>query len=58
MNPFGGLYQQHERAPDPGMHRVRDMETIVIGFHLWYGGNLCRISVSSKVGTVEVEDFK
>ena len=59
MNPFDRLCQQKERDLDPGLCPVCELGTNDVGFHFPDNGvDLHRISVRSKVGTVEVEDLK
>ena len=58
MNPLDRLCQQKERDLDPGLCPVCEL-TNDIGFHFPNNGvDLHRISVRSKVGTVEVEDLE
>ena len=59
MNPLDGLCQQKERDLDPGLGPVYKLGTNDVGFHFPDNGvDLHRISVCSKVGTVEVEDLE
>ena len=59
MNRLDGLCQQEERDLDPGLCPVCELGTNDVGFHfLNNGGDLHRISVRSKVGTVEVENLE
>ena len=59
MNPLDGLCQQEERDLDPGLCPVCELGTNDVGFHFPDNGvDLLRISMRSKVGTVEVEDIE
>ena len=59
MNPFDRLCQQKERDLDPGLCPVYELKTTTVGFHFPNNrSDLHRISVRSKVGTVEVEDLE
>ena len=59
MNPLDRLCQQKERDLDPGLCPVDELGTTDVGFHFPNNGvDLHRISVRSKVGTVEVEDLE
>ena len=59
MNPSDRLCQQKERDVDPGLSPVDELRTTDVGFNFPDNRvDLHRISVCSKVGTVEVEDLK
>ena len=59
MNPSDRLCQQKERDVDPGLCPVDELKTTDVGFNFPDNRvDLHRISVCSKVGTVEVEDLE
>ena len=59
MNRLDGLCQQEERDLDPGLGPVCELGPNDVGFHFPDNGvDLHRISVHSKVRTVEVEDLE
>ena len=59
MNPSDRLCQQKERDVDPGLSPVDELRTTDVGFNFPDNRvDLHRISVCSKVGTVEVKDLK
>ena len=59
MNPLDGLCLQEERNLDAGLRLVCELGTNDVGFHFPdNGADLPRISMCSKVGTVEVEDLE
>lgn len=59
MNPLDRLRQEKERELDPGLCPVYELGTTDVGFNFPDNGvDLHRISMRSKVGTVEVEDLE